>query len=215
MFSKAELRRIYQDRAPSYDRWVSLYPLVGINVPRHRVETVRSLRLRPGDTVVELGCGTGLNFPALVGAVGREGRVIGVDLTRAMLGRAQRRIASEGWRNVELVEADAATFGFPREVGGVVSMFALTLVAEYDAVISRASGALRPGGRLAIFDLKAPQGWPRWLVRSAAWLNRPFGVTIDLAERHPWESVRRYLDMVEFREFSAGMLYRAVGERIT
>ena len=55
----------------------------------------RALGLRPGDTVVDIACGTGLNFPLLEEAIGPDGRIVGVDLTDAMLAQAQRRIESE------------------------------------------------------------------------------------------------------------------------
>ncbi|HZD06099.1 MAG TPA: methyltransferase domain-containing protein, partial [Longimicrobiales bacterium] len=153
------------------------------------------------------------NLPLLVDAVGPEGRVIGVDLTDAMLEKARERVAAAGWANVELVESDAAAFDFPSGTGGVLSMLALTLVPEYDDIVRRGAEALRPGGRIAIFDMKEPASWPRWLVRLVAWLNRPFGVSMDLADRHPWESVRGYLREIDFRELHGGALYLSVGER--
>ena len=69
-----------------------------------------------------------------------------------------------------------------------------------------------PGLRLAIFDLKKPEGWPAWLVKIAAWLNRPFGVSLELAERHPWESVARYLQPIHCSAFYFRALYLSVGE---
>jgi demethylmenaquinone methyltransferase/2-methoxy-6-polyprenyl-1,4-benzoquinol methylase len=50
-----------------------------------RKRAVRALNLQRGDTVVDIGCGTGLNFPLLQGAIGPEGTIVGVDLTDAML----------------------------------------------------------------------------------------------------------------------------------
>jgi len=61
-----------------------------------------------GDTVIDMACGTGLNFSLLQKAVGPGGRIVGVDLTDAMLARAQDRIKANGWSNVSLVQADAA-----------------------------------------------------------------------------------------------------------
>jgi len=161
---------------------------------------------------VDLGCGTGLNFEHLQRVVGSAGTVVGVDLTDAMLAQARRRVEAAGWRNVELVQADLATYTIPRGVDGILSTLALTLVPEYDAVVERASLALRPGGRLAVFDLRRPDGWPEVLVRLAAWLNSPYGVSLELADRHPWESVQRYLTEVEYREFYLGAVYLSVGE---
>ena len=212
-FDRAAIRGLYGRRAGRYDRALWLFRLAGFRFDRYRRLTVGSLGLRPGDTVVDLACGTGLNFPLLEEAVGPAGRILGVDLTHAMLARARERVRDAGWTNVELVQADLATYAPPAGIAGALSTFAITLVSEYDAVIARAAAALRPRGRLAIFDFREPTSWPRWLVGFAAWVNRPFGVTLDLAERHPWESVARHLDQVLHRELYFGALYLSVGER--
>jgi demethylmenaquinone methyltransferase/2-methoxy-6-polyprenyl-1,4-benzoquinol methylase len=101
----------------------------------------------------------------------------------------------------------------PEDIDAVFSTLAITLVPEYDEVIHRASQALKTGGRFAVFDMKKPEGWPHWLVRFAAWLNSPFGVSLELAERHPWESIRNYLKEVTFQEYYFGALYLSVGEK--
>ena len=113
-------------------------------------------------------------------AVGAEGRVVGVDLTDAMLARAGDRITRAGWRNVDLVRADAADYPFPACVGGVLSTLAITMVPEHDDVIRRAAAALRPGGRLSLFELKLPEGWPDWLIQLGVALNKPWGLELGL-----------------------------------
>ena len=212
---KKETQALYRQRAGRYDLAVKIYPLFGFDVERYRQDTVTGLALNPGDTVVELGCGTGLNFKYLENKIGPEGKIIGVDLTDSMLAVAGDRVARQGWDNVELVQADIANWSLPQGVAGCFSTLALTLVPEYDRVIERASQALRPGGRLAVLDMKEPAGWPHWLVRFAAWLNKPFGVSLELADRHPWESIRQYLTEVEFREYYFGALYLSVGEKVS
>ena len=84
------------------------------------------MRLHPGDTVVEIGCGTGLNFSLLRDAVGAQGKVIGVDITAEMLDRAKRRVARNAWSNVELVHSDAASYEFPEATDGVLSTLAFS-----------------------------------------------------------------------------------------
>jgi len=212
-FDRDALRNLYRRRARRYDASLWWFRLAGFQFGRYRRMTVDALGLAPGDTVVDLACGTGLNFPLLEKRIGPSGRLIGVDLTDAMLERARERVRVEGWANVDLVQADLAAYQPPGDLAGALSTFAITLVPEHDAVIARAAGALRPGGRLAIFDFKEPASWPRWLVRVAARVNRPFGVTLDLADRHPWESVTRHLDGVGLRELYFGALYLSVGER--
>nr|WP_305794307.1 methyltransferase domain-containing protein [Halomarina rubra] len=66
-----------------------------------------ALDLSAGDTVVEMGCGTGANLPFLRERVGPDGRVLGIDLTRPLLGRARDRVERHGWSNVAVVQADA------------------------------------------------------------------------------------------------------------
>jgi demethylmenaquinone methyltransferase/2-methoxy-6-polyprenyl-1,4-benzoquinol methylase len=209
---RGEVVELYRRRAPRYDLNSHLYWLVGYPVDRYRREGVDALRLRRGDAVVELGCGTGHNLPILREAVGAEGRVIGVDLTDAMLAQARRRVERAGWHNVELLRSDAAAFTWPPRVDGVLSTYALTLVPEFDDVIRGAAAALGPGKRMVVVDLKAPDGWPRWVLRTVVALARPFGVTLGLAERHPWESMRRHFTSVEVREHYLGTTYVAIGE---
>jgi demethylmenaquinone methyltransferase/2-methoxy-6-polyprenyl-1,4-benzoquinol methylase len=211
--SKPQVRDLYRRRARNYDRAVWLYRAAGFRIAKYRHDTVQALSLRPGDTVVDLACGTGLNFPFLYQAVGPTGRIVGVDLTDAMLQHAQARVTKAGWANVELVQHDLADYEFDSGVGGIISVLAITLVPEFENVIRRGSEALRPGGRLAIFDFKRPPAWPEWLVRFGAWLNSPYGVSVELADRHPWEAVKRYLREVEFREYYFDALYLSVGER--
>lgn len=204
---------IYRRRARRFDLSERLYSLIGFRFEAYRRAAVAGLELRNGDTVVDIACGTGLNFPLLERAVGPGGRIIGVDATDAMLDQARRRVEREGWRNVELVACDAAQFEFPSPLGGVLSTFALTLVPEYAAVIERGSRALAPRRRWVVADLKLP-AWPgaRLFARALEPLFRPFAVTLDLAERHPWESMARHMKKVTMSERYFGFAYIATGE---
>lgn len=210
-YSTPEIQDRYRRIARYYDRSLILLRLCGFRERQYRRQAVASLALRPGDTVIDLGCGTGRNLSLLRAAVGAQGQVIGVDLTDAMVSEARQKVRASGWENVELVEADAATYDFPPETRGILSTFAITLAPTYDDILRRAADALAPGGRLAVLDLKLPERWPMWLIRTAAWANRPYGVTVELGTRHPWESIRRYTDEVLFREFYFGALYLSVG----
>lgn len=211
MLSKTETKDLYRKRAARYDLAMWLYRLAGFRVDHYRRLAVDALRLEPGDLVVDLGCGTGANFELLERAVGPSGRIVGVDLTDAMLEEAEDRVAAAGWVNVDLVQSDLARFELPAGTAGALSTFAIMLVPELDEVIAHAAARLGDGGRIAVCDFKEPR-WPRWLVRFAAWLNKPYGVSLDLADRHPWESIRRHAREVVFRELYFGLLFLSVGE---
>ncbi|MCB0133957.1 MAG: class I SAM-dependent methyltransferase [Caldilineaceae bacterium] len=213
--SKDEVRDIYRKRAKRYDFTANLYYLIGFREWAYRRQAVRAMALRPGATVVEIGCGTGLNFPLLQEAVGPTGRIIGVDLTDAMLQQARQRVIEQGWTNVDLVLSDAASFPFPDGVDGILSTFALTLAPEYDQVIQRGSEALAAGGRWVILDFKLPDTWLAKLAPPLAFLTAPFGVRLEMASRHPWESIARYLPRFWLTELYGGFAYIAIGEQET
>lgn len=211
--NKKQIRDLYSKRAGQYDLSANAYYLIGFREVKYRKLAVSKLQLKPGDTVVEIGCGTGLNFPYLLDAIGQTGRLIGIDLTDAMLVKAKERVRRNGWSNVELAQTDAATFGFPSGIDGAISTFALTLVPEYEEVIKRASRALKRGARLVVADFKEPAHWPMWIVTLGVLLTKPFGVSLDLAERRPWEVMRKYFSNVETTEAYGGFVYVAAGEK--
>jgi len=211
---KSQLTRLYRKRARFYDWSAQLYYLIGFREWAYRKKAVRALRLRPGATVVEIGCGTGLNFRLLRNEVGSTGRVIGVDMADAMLVKARERVDAREWHNVELVRSDAASYPFPDGLDGILSTFALTLVPEYEEIIARGARSLRRGGRWVVADLKLPAGgWQKALLPSLLPLFRPFGVTLDLAERHPWESLRRQMNGFGMQEHYFGFTYVAWAEK--
>lgn len=210
--SKQAIQAMYQSGARHYDRFVWFYRLIGFRIDAYRSRTVEQLCLKRGDCVVELGCGTGLNFPLLIEQVGPEGRLIGVDLTPGMLECAKERIERSGWKNVELVESDIAAYDIPEGVNAVLSTGVLGFVAEYDHVIESVSHALVPGGWLAIMDGKRPERWPLWLLKLFVWCGRPFGLTLDYLNRHPWESVARYFQETALEEMYGGLAYISSGQ---
>jgi ubiquinone/menaquinone biosynthesis C-methylase UbiE len=138
-----------------YSRWATPYDLLASHAPgvrAIRAAAVSALDPSPGDTVVELGCGTGANFPLLREAVGPEGTVVGVDLTAGMLDRARAQIDREGWENAHVVRGDATR----PPVGAADAVFASFLVGMLDApdaAVGTWLDHLRPGGRIALLDL--------------------------------------------------------------
>jgi ubiquinone/menaquinone biosynthesis C-methylase UbiE len=206
---------IYRKRAKRYDWTTLLLYLIGFRHWAYRKRAVEALGLQKGDTVVDLGCGTGLNFSLLQEWIGPQGKIIGVDLTDAMLAEAKHRVLAHGWLNVELVKSDAALYVFPVALNGIISAFALTLVPAFDEVVQRGAETLLPGKRFVILDFKMPSGR---LMRKAApalakMMTGPFGGTLEMATRKPWQSLKRYLTLTKFQDLFHGGAYIAVGEK--
>ena len=189
----ADVVKVYRDRAGRYDMTVKLYYLLGFPQRAYRRKAVQALRLGGGDTVVEIGCGTGLNFSLIEQQIGPAGRIIGVDLTDAMLAQARGRVQKRGWSNVSLVQADALEFEFPAGVDAIISTFALSLVPDCAELIARGCAALPRGGRWAVLETKPPDWAPSWLARG--WLEavRPYAVTEAQLATRPWGAIRAAL----------------------
>ena len=215
--TRAHLLQTYRKKAKYYDVTSRFYPVPGYPQRTQRLRAVQALGLSPGDSVVEIACGTGLNFSLIEQVVGPGGRIVGVDLTDAMLAQAQDRIELNGWSNVALVQADAAEFDFPREVDAILSTYALTQVPECGAVIARGASALCRSGRLVVLDLKVPDNAPRWLAQVGRTLVRPFGSMDEWIERRPWETIRAAMDQrladLSWTELSFGTAFLAAGSR--
>lgn len=189
--TRARLIETYRRKAAHYDVTSRLLaPVPGYPQHGQRLLAVRALGLHPGATVVDLACGTGLNFALLERAIGPDGRIVGVDLTDAMLERARHRVEANGWGNVHLVQADAAGFDFPSGVDAVLSTYALTQVPGRAQAIAHAAAALRAGGHVAVLDLKIPDTTPGWMTRFGVAVVGTSASLDEWIARRPWEEIR-------------------------
>ena len=151
---------------------------------------IPALGLREGERVLDAGCGTGLNLPALLHDVGRTGTVVGLDRSPAMLDTARRKASSRpDAAQLRLVEGDMADRHVLAEAAGgspfdaVILTYSLSLTPDPRAVWSAIRTVLRPGSRVAVVDMARPSGRSAWaapVARLACWLG---GADIDA---HPW-----------------------------
>ena len=192
-----------------YNLLAALYPVFEwvFWLPRGiRAKAVSRLDLRPGDRVLEVGCGTGRNLALLVRAVGPEGRVYGVDLSEGMLAGARKLCSRRGWRKVTLIHRDASDYNLPEAVDGALFSLSYCTMPRRRDVLRHAWNQLHPGGHLLIMDAKRAPGLAgRVFTPVAAWASRL--TVLGNPEVRPWEDLHELAGMTEMEEFSLGTYF--------
>jgi ubiquinone/menaquinone biosynthesis C-methylase UbiE len=200
-------RRSQSANTRRYDRIARLYstlePLYLI-FPRARRRAVAALGLKAGDTVLEIGAGTGRNFPYLVEAVGPSGTVIGVDASRGMLAEACKLIERRGWSNVQLLHQDAARLDVGRDVDGVLFSLSYSVLPEPRPALARAWERLRPSSRVVVMDMGLTQGGLHRLLAPIGRLLVKFAPGDAYSD--PWSDLANY-GTVETERFMLGLYY--------
>ena len=125
--------------------------------------------IRPGEVVVDLGSGGGLDVFLASKMVGPEGRAIGIDMTPAMIERARANAKAGGYTNVEFYQSTIDQIPLPdASVDCVISNCVLNLAPDKPAVFREIARVLKPGGRLAVSDIALKHELPEDIANSIA-----------------------------------------------
>ena len=139
----ALIDRVYAKLTPIYDI------IFGPILQPGRIRAIERMDLRPGDRVLEVGAGTGINAPLYP----RDCQVTAIDLSSTMLEKARERIARHGLRNVRLLETDAAHLTFADDsFDRVYAPYMISVVPDPVKVALEMKRVCRPGGRIVILN---------------------------------------------------------------
>ncbi len=130
---------------------------------------VRQAALREGETVLDMGCGAGIDTLLAAHAVGPTGLAVGIDMTPEMVARATRNAEAAGLTNVEVRQGQIEALPLPdASVDVVISNGVLNLSTRKSRVLAEALRVLRRGGRLSISDLVLVEALPEDVLKSPA-----------------------------------------------
>jgi SAM-dependent methyltransferase len=193
----------YRRRAAIYDLELALFePL--------RRAAIERLALRPGEVVLDVGCGTGLSLSALRGAVGPRGRVLGIEQSPEMIARARERVAAHRWHNVELLcsPVEIAPIGsIGRPADAALFHFTHDILCRSDAV-GHVVAHLKPGARVVATGLKWARGWA--FPVNALVLPAALHSVTSLAGLHaPWHELAARVGPLEVESMLFGAVYLA------
>ncbi len=165
----AEVRAMFDRISPVYDLMNQL--ISGFQEPRWRRRAVREARLAPGQSAVDVACGTGKVAASLARAVRPGGRVVGLDFSSRMVDRARRERRSG--RGLSFVVGDAMALPFgDAEFDAATIAFGMRNLPDYGRGFSEMTRVVRPGGRVVCLEISRPrsalgraiQRWFDWIV---------------------------------------------------
>jgi SAM-dependent methyltransferase len=131
-------------------RWIACQEALDQRFAPLTEALIERARIRPGECVIDVGCGTGATTLQLAGAIGAHGSVLAIDISEPLLAVARRRVMQDGHANVRLVRGDAQTHRFERACYELaISRFGVMFFDDPVGAFRNLLRALRAGGRLA------------------------------------------------------------------
>ena len=192
----------YRRRAGFYDLELALLePL--------RRRAIALLALRPGEVVLDVGCGTGLSLALLSQAIGANGRIVGIEQSPEMIELARQRVVQRQLPGVTLLNSPVEIAAIPVKADAALFHFTHDILRQA-AAIAKVTAHLKPGARVVASGLKwAPSLlWPVNLLVLPAALN---SVTSTEGLAAPWDRLSEHLDLLEVESVYFGGAYLARG----
>jgi len=183
----------------------------GFFIKSLRQKAVQLLQLKPGDRVLDVGCGPGGSFPYLVDAVGTSGEVVGVEISPEIAINARRRIEKNRWSNVRVIEGDARTVELDGTVDGLL-MFAAADIYASPQALENIFPHLKDDARVAAFGAKLAHNRFGWILNPFFRLAfRKISPSTPMIDRQPWRLLEKRVGQLNVEEHFFGWMFLAWG----
>lgn len=194
---KAALEQ-YRHRAATYDLELAVFePL--------RRQAIAKLGLLPGETVLDVGCGTGLSLAPLLQAVGAHGQVVGIEQSPEMMAQARLRLARSGHRNVALLCAPAEEAPIARHADAALFHFTHDILRRPEA-LDHVLLHMKPGARVVACGLQWAPAWAlpvNLFVCGAAWRSTSSWQGLD----KPWDLLAARVEVLDVQPQWLGAVF--------
>jgi len=194
-----------------YDGMARSYAATGQLIVAHRYEATAALGVQPGERILDVACGPGVNFESILKDLGTGGLLVGLDYSPGMLEQAQQRVERSGWSNVTPMLGDAASLPFADcEFDRVLGTYSFSVIPGYQQALDEIARVLKPGGTLVLLDGKLSDGPLRFLNPLVRLLART--PASDLTRPLADEIAQRF-QVVRTKEYDFGFTFLAVAHK--
>ncbi len=187
-----------------------------------RRKAIAALKLQPGETVLDVGCGSGFCFAPVMAAIGAKGHIIAFDHSTDLLSVAHGRVADAGWSNVLIVETRAENLNVGAELARLGIALPSALIFSYVHDVLQSEPAIEnllaqaaPGARVAVCGTRLwPRSWWPLCMPVNRYLYRTHERYITNREENfhqPWVKLARRLEDFQVDAYWPGWRYLATG----
>jgi SAM-dependent methyltransferase len=174
--TNAEQRTYWNEQAGPL--WVRMQEKMDAQIGAHGERALAVLAAKPGERILDVGCGCGDTALALARQVGPAGRVLGIDISAPMLARARERAAKSGITNVSFEHADAQTHALPAAAfDALFSRFGVMFFEAPPTAFANLARALKPGGRVVFACWQA--------IAANPWVGVPMAALANVLQLPP------------------------------